>query len=186
MAPSRCSMDGSGSFVNEASAELAESANVARLDQRPLLRKARARRDSIGAGCRSRAAICVQRSFEPLPSSCSRIVINPERADEPRFADHDDQWFCCLSSSWNSITYAAKFVVSLMSIDATTGSAPSFSQLTRKDREFDGHRFRPVRWLSERVGFFDSNSTIKPSWRLTVRPCSPASAQLFDPRRSRS
>jgi hypothetical protein len=85
-------------------------------------------------------------------SSCSRASSSTsKRADEPRFADHGDQWFVCLSSSWNSLTYAAKFVVSLMSIDATTGSAPSFRQLTRKDREFDGHRFRSVRWLSERV-----------------------------------
>ena len=71
VAPSHCSVEGSGSFLNEASAELAESSKVARLGQRPLLRKARAQRDSIGANAVLGAAIRVHRFFEPLSFSSS-------------------------------------------------------------------------------------------------------------------
>ena len=65
---SRGAAEGSGSFLNGASAELAEMSKVARLGQRPLLRKAGLAEMVVAAAAAPGAAIRVRRFSEPLRS----------------------------------------------------------------------------------------------------------------------
>jgi hypothetical protein len=62
----RRSAEGSGLLVNEASAELAASSKVARLGQRPLLRKGMPAVIRMAAAAVLRAEIRVHRFSEPL------------------------------------------------------------------------------------------------------------------------
>lgn len=77
VAPSSSATERSGSFVNEASAELAESSEVARLGQRPLLRKWMTPRDVSPAAAALGAVIRVHRFSEPVHSE-HRALRPPE------------------------------------------------------------------------------------------------------------
>jgi hypothetical protein len=72
--PALASAEGSGSFVNEPSVELPEYQRVARLGQRPLLRRSKARGDSIAAAAVLGATISVHRFSEPVRPKLNQIV----------------------------------------------------------------------------------------------------------------
>jgi hypothetical protein len=78
IAPALALAQGNGSFVNEPSAELPESPKVARLGQRPLLRKPMPHRNAVHTAIALGAASRVHRLSEPL-----HVLASAERLRSP-------------------------------------------------------------------------------------------------------